>query len=788
MKQIRSIFTGFALVTSFFSWGQQTAAGYTDFNNYTPVYCSGEIPSVFLMSAQDKYKQDVKDEVKKSDNKYVSKSKGDFLLKSNYFVDILLQSGKVLFGDSITNYVNTVADRVLVNEPDLRSQLTFYCLRSEEPNAFSTDQGMIFVTVGLIAQLENEAQLAFILSHEIAHYERRHTLTVYMEGQKIFTDNQKSHSISLDDKIRDFSNHEKASEYEADSLGLARLSRTGYDCAEAISAMFVLQFSHLPFDDYDFPSHSYERPMMAFPATIFLDSARAISFDGDSESDEYSSHPNIANRRQRLEEQYADMDACGTEKFAAPQSQFEKIRTICRYEVIRLQIIGRDYLTAIYNATYLLKFYPISLYLNRAIAKSLYCMARYKNEGEYNDGTENYSAIEGKQQACFHVFQRMNAEQLTAVALRTIYDISRKDSSPIIKAMLYDLGTDAVYYHKMTLEAMKKSVNLYNESMMDTAKKDSVPPVAVEKKDTVKQDDNKYVSKYDKLRNEKKKKDKEDLATQKVVEKSKFHMLAFGDIIDDPNVIAFFNTCSDAAAERERIKNEKNKKYEGMSSYEERKARQKEEKKDKAPAPLGIDTLLVVDPFYLYATEWEGFKMQESENGKYRLCDEVTEVAQAANMEIVMLCMKEFTKDDIEKYNALAMINEWIEESNNHDEMVLIQSETEFSQTVCDKYNADNIMITGIVTVKQKRENRGMIILFSVICYPLLPVGLVWALTPEHETYIITGIYNVPTSNTQMSRVTRLKSRARSGYVASQLYDILSGIRRDPETNKKQTR
>lgn len=755
-------------------------AGYTDFNNYSPIYCSGEIPGSFLMSVQDKYIQDVKDEKKVSTNKYVSKSKGDFLLQSNYFIDLLTQSGKVLFGDSVTAYINSVADRVLVNEPELRAQLTFYGLRSAEPNAFSTDQGLIFVTVGLLAQLENEAQLAFILSHEISHYQKRHTLTVYMQGQRIFSDNTQRRSLSYDDKIREFSNHEKASEFEADSLGLARLSGTGYDCSEAMGALFVLQFAHLPFDDYDFPSNSYARPMMIFPQTLFLDSVRAIELDGDNEDDEYSSHPNIARRRERVELQYEKLKDCGTVKFADSKERFEFIRTICRFETVRLQMILRDYCTAIYNSEYLLKYYPQSLYLKRCIAKSLYGIAKYKNEKEFNSGMENYGKVEGKQQQCFYLFQRMNAEQITAVALRNLYDLSLIDSTQTTRNMLYDLGTEAIYYHGMTLDAMKKSVALYNEALADTVKKDTIvkPVAAEEKKDPAAGTG--YVSKYDKLKKDKKEKEKTELVTEKTAEKSKFHMLAFGDIIDNAKVTAFFSACEQKSDERKQADQADKDRYKGMSDYEVRKAKQKSKKKDVPPPALGIDTLLVLDPFYLYATEWDGFKMKDSEQGKYALCDNVTDVAGVAQLPVVLFSMKEFKKEDIDKYNELALLNEWIEESANHDDLVMIQSESEFVQPVCDKYHTNDILVTGVVTFKQKRHNRGGIIFFSIICYPILPIGLAIALTPEHETYLLSGVYNLTDGDVQMTRETRLRSKAKSGYIRSQLYDLFTGIQMDP--------
>src|ERR1044072_7518067 len=165
MKNIFNLLLCFFLVTSL------KAQNAFDFNNYQPLKCTGIIPEDFRTLSQVKFEQDVKEEAKNSKNHAVNSSKQDFLLETNYIIDELLLSGKVLFGDTVTQYVNAVADRVLVNQPELRGKLRFYCLKSSEANAFSTNQGIVFITLGLIAQLENEAQLAFVISHEVEHYE-----------------------------------------------------------------------------------------------------------------------------------------------------------------------------------------------------------------------------------------------------------------------------------------------------------------------------------------------------------------------------------------------------------------------------------------------------------------------------------------------------------------------------------------------------------------------------------------------------------------------------------------
>ena len=93
-------------------------------------------------------------------------------------MDRILSNGVVFYGNKINKYVEKVADELLKDNLTLRKELSFYIVKTSEINAFATDRGEIFITIGLLAQIENEAQLAFVLSHEIIHYKNKHAKSV----------------------------------------------------------------------------------------------------------------------------------------------------------------------------------------------------------------------------------------------------------------------------------------------------------------------------------------------------------------------------------------------------------------------------------------------------------------------------------------------------------------------------------------------------------------------------------------------------------------------------------
>lgn len=76
--------------------------------------------------------------------------------------------------NQVTQYLREVINKITTdfNNPDI--DLRLYIFRDTSPNAFVLPNGAIFVTTGLIALLENEAQMASVLSHEFQHFKNRH--------------------------------------------------------------------------------------------------------------------------------------------------------------------------------------------------------------------------------------------------------------------------------------------------------------------------------------------------------------------------------------------------------------------------------------------------------------------------------------------------------------------------------------------------------------------------------------------------------------------------------------
>jgi len=116
-------------------------------------------------------------------------------------------------------------------------------------NAFALPGGFIYVTRGILANFESEAELAGVLGHEVGHVTARHSVSQITRQQiqagalgvgMIFSERVRSAGGLLSGlgQILNLS-YSRGHETEADELGLRYLSRTGYD-TEALVGVFQM--------------------------------------------------------------------------------------------------------------------------------------------------------------------------------------------------------------------------------------------------------------------------------------------------------------------------------------------------------------------------------------------------------------------------------------------------------------------------------------------------------------------------------------------------------------------
>ncbi len=80
----------------------------------------------------------------------------------------------ILDDPDISQYINTLGQKVLKNVGPQYFDYRFYVVKSTKFNAFAAPAGLVFFYSGLIEQVKNEDELLSVLAHEIGHVVSRH--------------------------------------------------------------------------------------------------------------------------------------------------------------------------------------------------------------------------------------------------------------------------------------------------------------------------------------------------------------------------------------------------------------------------------------------------------------------------------------------------------------------------------------------------------------------------------------------------------------------------------------
>jgi predicted Zn-dependent protease len=157
------------------------------------------------------------------------------------------ESNGLIYPDqALEDYLNLIAVKLQPQPSDLKIRVKV--IKNTLLNAFAYPNGMIYIHSGLLIRMDNEAQLAAILAHEIAHCIQRHALRAFIKAREqpaLLSAVQHSLSkarglqdmarfMGISGAIATFSGHIRELEAEADRIGIELMAAAGYDPKEAL--------------------------------------------------------------------------------------------------------------------------------------------------------------------------------------------------------------------------------------------------------------------------------------------------------------------------------------------------------------------------------------------------------------------------------------------------------------------------------------------------------------------------------------------------------------------------
>jgi predicted Zn-dependent protease len=148
---------------------------------------------------------------------------------------------------AVQAYVNRIGQMMAAQSHRNNLRFTFTVLDDPAVNAFALPGGYVYITTGLMAYLNSEAELAGVLGHEIGHVAARHNVSQASWGMVggIVTSvlSEKLGNKDLINTLGELglSNYSRNQELAADGLGAEYLARAGYDPANMANVIATLQ-------------------------------------------------------------------------------------------------------------------------------------------------------------------------------------------------------------------------------------------------------------------------------------------------------------------------------------------------------------------------------------------------------------------------------------------------------------------------------------------------------------------------------------------------------------------
>ncbi len=154
--------------------------------------------------------------------------------------DSLAKSGWLLRDAPLEAYLNGIAARLAPPGAGERIRFRIFVIRDYRPNAFAFANGVVYVHTGILARMENEAQFAVLLAHEMTHATHRHAVRSFRDRKNKSAFLAGAIALAGDlgallgglGTIASVYGYSRDLEREADAVGLERAVEAGYDPRE----------------------------------------------------------------------------------------------------------------------------------------------------------------------------------------------------------------------------------------------------------------------------------------------------------------------------------------------------------------------------------------------------------------------------------------------------------------------------------------------------------------------------------------------------------------------------
>lgn len=335
-----------------------------------------------------------------------------------------VEKKRLIFDTDFNTYIDSLKQVLITGNPSLNANnLHIYLSRHNAPNALNMGNGIIILNIGLFKYLENEDQLASVISHEIAHQSLEHVKQNIVYKAALNTSKEKQ-QLAKTIKKEKYNQYDKAfgimkeliyansklhkkQELEADSLGFEYFNKTSFTKIDFIKALERLEeLDTLPSIELKKDTYAsfFNLPKLPFKEEwLKMEDFSTYNYEHYKkkiEEDSVKSHPEILERIASLKNRYPK--EFSNTKSKKPENRFLALQKIARQEDVANWHYIEKYGASIYLCLYKLEKNPTNTYYKKWLgknfaalyqAKKKYIFNRYVDRVIPNKQSENYQQL-----------------------------------------------------------------------------------------------------------------------------------------------------------------------------------------------------------------------------------------------------------------------------------------------------------------------------------------------------------------------------------------------------------
>lgn len=277
----------------------------------------------------------------------------------------LLQSSRIVTAPEAHPYLQSILKKIVDANPVLQPlPVRMVFSRDWWPNAYSMGEGTLVVNAGLMVFLDNEAELVFVLCHELAHFYLDHgnqAIKKYVEWKnseefKKEVKRLEKEEFRVNQQIAAFTRkmafntrqHSRDKETEADRQAFIFMKRTGYDCHGISSCLRLLDkvddsllFKPLNLEQaFNFAGYPFKKKWIQKESVLFGDLKDDDSPLSKKERDSLKTHPDCEKRIAMLKD---SVEQAGSGKdFLVNESVFYQLKKEFIAEMTEQEFRNKD--------------------------------------------------------------------------------------------------------------------------------------------------------------------------------------------------------------------------------------------------------------------------------------------------------------------------------------------------------------------------------------------------------------------------------------------------------------